>query len=78
MAKNEEYIVEFKEKYDLEECEENTSVVLVFKNGEEYHGIFKGFDGDDTIMLKSESEKPVTIGLPFGRLKFWGTKEIQH
>ncbi|MEG2791901.1 MAG: hypothetical protein RSA98_10005 [Odoribacter sp.] len=66
---NEEYEVEIKKNSELEDCPEGSHIILVFNNGEEYHGIFRGFDGDDTIMLRSETEKSVTIGLPFNRLK---------
>lgn len=70
----ETYEVEIKQKSELEDCPEGARVILVFDNKEEFHGIFKGFDGDDTIMLKSESEKPSTIGLPYNRLKCWALK----
>ena len=55
---------------DLEDCVEGKEVVLLFDNGEEYTGIFEGFDGDDTIMLKSK-ESEQRIGLPYNRLKVY-------
>lgn len=66
-----EITAEIKKNEELDDCPINSKVILIFDNGEEYHGIFNGFDGDDTIMLRSESQKPTTIGLPFNRLACW-------
>ena len=60
-----------KKPHELEDCPKNSRIILVFYNGEEYHGIFRGMDGDYTIMLRSETDKPSTIGLPINALKFW-------
>ena len=61
--------MEFKEKYTLEDEEnENKYVDLFFTNGEVYSGIFAGMDGDDTIMLDAEKSKN-RIGLPMNLLE---------
>lgn len=66
-----EITAKVKKNEELEDCPIDSKVILVFDNGEEYHGIFRGFDGDDAIMLRSDTEEPVTIGLPFNKLKCW-------
>lgn len=69
------YTAQIKKVYELEDFPIGSRVILVFDSSDEYHGIFRGFDGDNTIMLKSEGEKPSTIGLPFDRLKLWLLKD---
>ena len=66
-----EITAEIKNNEELEDCPIDSKIILVFNDGEEYHGIFKGFHEDDTILLRSESQKPTTIGLPFNRLDHW-------
>ena len=65
MAKQKQALI--KDASDLKNCEEGKEVVLMFDSGQEYTGIFKGFDGDD-IMLKSLDSSNM-IGLPYNRLK---------
>lgn len=66
------YEVEIKERDELKACADNSRVILLFDNREEYHGVFRGFDGVN-ILLKSESSSNM-IGLPFNRLKYWALK----
>lgn len=51
------------------ELQEGKEVVLVFKNGEDYTGIFKGLD-DDQIMLKALESNSI-IGLPVSQLEYY-------
>ncbi len=73
--KNKTYTATLKQPYELQNDFdgefENRRVILVFHNGEEYHGVFRGMDGESTIMLRSDGKSPTTIGLPFHALKFW-------
>jgi hypothetical protein len=57
--------MEMKGPYEIEDCEEGKVVMINFRNGDTYTGIFKGMDGDDDIMLGSLSGKS-TIGLKVG------------
>ena len=52
---------------EIENLEEGKEVVLLFVNGEEYTGIYKGLD-DDQIILKSLDSDSM-IGLPLNMLK---------
>lgn len=65
MSKEKQALI--KNANDLKNCEEGKEVVLIFDSGQEYTGIFKGFDGDE-IMLKS-LDSTSRIGLPYNRLK---------
>ena len=59
--------VELKKRSELKNCEEGKQITLNFMNEECYTGLFRGFDGDDTIMLEGLISKKM-IGLPFGKL----------
>ena len=61
---------ELKQNHELRDCAIDSRIILIFHDGNEYHGIFRGMDSDDTIMLRAEN-RDLTIGLPFGALKFW-------
>jgi sRNA-binding regulator protein Hfq len=58
------YLRDAKEIGNLEEGKE---VVLLFVNGEQYTGIFKGLDDED-ILLKALNSDDM-IGLPLNMLK---------
>ncbi|MFA5433162.1 MAG: hypothetical protein WC319_09925 [Candidatus Paceibacterota bacterium] len=51
---------------EIENLEEGKEVVLLFANGEEYTGIFKGLDDEEIILKALESES--MIGLPLNML----------
>ena len=63
------YEVVEKQSHEIEDCEEGKFVTLIFKNSEEYSGLFRGMDGDD-IMLGSVSSGR-RIGLPVRFLKYY-------
>lgn len=52
---------------EIENLEEGKEVVLIFANGEEYTGIFKGLDDEQIILKALDSES--MIGLPLNMLK---------
>ena len=52
---------------EIENLEEGKEVVLMFDNGDEYTGIFKGLDDEQIILKALESDS--MIGLPLSRLK---------
>jgi small nuclear ribonucleoprotein (snRNP)-like protein len=58
---------EMKNKSELKNCKEGKQITLNFKNDECYTGLFRGFDGDFTIMLEGLITKKM-IGLPFDKL----------
>lgn len=55
-----------KEPKDLQNCPIGNEVNLVFSNGDEYCGLYRGMDGDDIILQSTTSTD--RIGLPFNRL----------
>lgn len=59
-----------KDASDLQDCKKGTEVILVFKNGEDFTGIFEDLDGDDTIIIKSLTSEN-RIGLPFNKLEYY-------
>ena len=52
---------------EIENLEEGKEVVLIFGNGGEYTGIFKGLDDEQIILKALDSER--MIGLPLNMLK---------
>lgn len=56
-----------REAEEIENLEEGKEVVLLFDNGDEYTGTFKGIDGEQIILKSLESDN--MIGLPIHRLK---------
>lgn len=61
-----EITAEFKTPSDLSEDLIGSRVFLIFKNGSDFEGIYRGMDDED-IMLESISGKN-QIGLPFWKL----------
>lgn len=57
-----------KKANELEDCQEGKQVTLLFTNGDDYSGVYQGFDDDNTIMLEA-TDGDSMIGLPFDRLK---------
>ena len=51
---------------EIENLEEGKEVVLLFANGEEHTGVFKGLDDEEIILKALESES--MIGLPLNML----------
>ena len=52
---------------EIETLKEGKEVVLLFINGEEYTGIFKGLDDEQIILKALDCE--TMIGLPLNMLK---------
>ena len=65
--KKEQITGTFKEASEIESCPIGKKVMLLFGERENYTGVFKGIDGDSTIMLQSMLSLN-TIGLPLDRL----------
>ncbi len=55
-----------KEPKDLQNCPDGNEVHLMFDNGDEYEGLYRGMD-DDQIILQSTTSTE-RIELPFNRL----------
>lgn len=73
--KNRTYTAEIKQPHEIHECPQGRKVILLYPNGEEYHGIFTEID-DDLILLKPESGGDGSrLGFPINGLKFWLLKD---
>jgi hypothetical protein len=59
-----------KDRCELKNVGIGKKIILVFNNGEDYTGIYRGMDGENTIMLKA-CDTTTTLGLPFNRVKFF-------
>jgi hypothetical protein len=58
-----------KKAIELETCKEGKTVILIFRNKEDYTGKFKRFDGNK-IILQSITTNNI-IGLPFDKLDYY-------